>query len=337
MNTKVNQVYICCTIYHVYISILKAYNDKKNNQKTLLIVLKDGLDDSTYVEKSVNAIGVFTNVISINGYQTVDRLKHKLGVYNYLFNRSKALVDLFENDNINLLDHNDFIQKSEINLFQINRSKAYFLIKYKKNFFRMFEDGIGAYTQTLSFKRYFIRKYILNIPLLKGYDKEVKEIWVRFPEKMKDKILLSKVKELNLNALESDLTKEDQKNIVSGFIGDLSIDNSDIKRAIIITQPLSEFNITTLDKKIKVYDYIVNTCRKEGYEIFIKSHPKDELVYSDYFNDVIVLPKQFPLELFNLSEDFSFDLGYTVFSTALENMNNVTNKVFLGKETLEQF
>lgn len=335
MASKISQVYVCCTIYHVYISILKAFEHKKNGEETLLIVLKDGLDDHESVEKSISDIDVFTNVIFINGYKVVDKLKSKLGYFNYIFNRSKSLVELYEGSNENLIAFDCFIQKSEINLFQINRAKAFFLIKYKNNFFRMYEDGVGAYSQTLSFSRYFTRKYILRTPLLKGYDSEVKEIWVRFPEKMNDKILSKKVKKFNLVDSENSLSDIEKKKIVYSFIGKMSIKNSDSKRAIIITQPLSEFKITTLENKIKVYSYIIDICRKEGYDIFIKNHPKDELVYTDFYADVNVLPKQFPLEVLNLSKDFNFHYGYTVFSTALENLKYVENKVFLGKEFLE--
>jgi hypothetical protein len=36
-----NQVYCGCGVYHVYIAILKAYEDKRDGRKSILIVIND--------------------------------------------------------------------------------------------------------------------------------------------------------------------------------------------------------------------------------------------------------------------------------------------------------
>ncbi|WP_452220333.1 polysialyltransferase family glycosyltransferase [Lacinutrix salivirga] len=334
MNSKSNQTFVCCTMYHVYIAMLKAFQYKKEGQQSLLILLKDGVDEPKNIYDAVEKIGVFNDVILIHGYTLVHKMKKKIGMANYLFNRSRSLVKHFEKHNPNLVEKKAFIENSEINLFQINRSKAYFLIQFKNNFFRMFEDGVGTYTERLKLPRLIMRKYVLRFPLLKGYDPQVKEVLVRYPKKMNDPYLAKKIRKLDLEAIENSLTEHEKKTIVKGFLNNFEItENSN--RALIITQPLSEFNITTEAKKIAAYKSIIDRCKAEGFEVFIKNHPRDLTNYLEIDNSITVLPQQFPLEVLNLSETFNFRIGYTLFSTALENIKHVEEKVFLGKEYLD--
>lgn len=334
MTSKTNQTFVCCTMYHVYIAMLKAFQYKKEGQKSLLILLKDGVDEPNNIYDAVLKIGVFDDVILINGYTLVHKMKKNIGMVNYLFNRSKSLVKHYEKHNLNLVEKKAFISQSEINLFQINRSKAYFLIEFKNNFFRMFEDGVGTYIERLKLQRLIMRKYVLRFPLLKGYDPQVKEVLVRYPEKMKDPYLAKKIRKLDLVAIENALTANEKETIVNGFLNDFKVAKSD-NRALIITQPLSEFNITTEAKKIAAYKSIIERCKAEGFEVFIKNHPRDLTNYRKIDATVTILPQQFPLEVLNLSEAFNFKKGYTLFSTALENIKHVEEKVFLGKEYLE--
>ena len=323
-------------MYHVYIAMLKAFQYKKEGHQSLLVLLKDGVDEPNNIYDAVSKIDVFEDVILINGYTLVHKLKKKLGFANYLFNRSNSLVKHYEKYNLNLVEKQEFIMNSEINLFQINRSKAYFLIQFKNNFFRMFEDGIGTYTERLKLPRLIMRKYVLRFPLLKGYDPQVKEVLVRYPEKMNDPYLLKKISKLDLEAIENSLTENEKQAIVVGFLNDFEISENN-NRALIITQPLSEFNITSEEKKIAAYKSIIERCKAEGFEVFIKNHPRDLTDYGKIDTTVTILPQQFPLEVLNLSKSFNFKKGYTLFSTALENIKHVEEKVFLGKEYLDNF
>ena len=249
-----------------------------------------------------------------------------------MINRAKALVKLMESENPQLLENEEFFRNSEFNLFEINRTRAYFIIKYPNNLMRMHEDGLSAYSRKLSYSRIFNRKYITRYPLLKGHDKQVKEFLVQYPEKIYDKVLKDKVKKLDINDLEKGLTETEKINIVSAFLDDYPILNSE-KRALIITQPLSELNLMTESTKVNMYKDMVKDAIKHNYKVYIKMHPREQTDYKLLFEDsVIIMPKLFPLEVFNLSKAFNFEKGYTYHSSALGNLKYINEKVFYNKD-----
>jgi len=326
-----NQVYVCCSTFHIYISILEAYKYKKMGHESILIFIIDKINDAENLIPVLKNIEVFDDIVPIKGYSITDRMKKKIGFFNYMFNRAQSLVNLFEEENPELVKYKDFIEHSELNLFEVNRTRAYFIIKYPKIFMRMHEDGYGAYSQKLSPIRIFNRKYITRFPLLKGHDEEVKEFKVQHPEKIFDKALKSKAKKMDLDALQDALSKEEKNKIVSSFLGENTIEESH-NRALIVTQPLSEIGKMSEQKKVDIYSSMVEDAKTSGFNVYLKMHPRELTDYKSIFGNTIkMIPKLFPLEIFNLSSDFSFKKGYTISSTALGNLKYVEKKFFFDK------
>ena len=325
-----NQTFVCCSTYHVYVSILEAYKFRKLGQESVLIFFNDVISGIDGFLQSVESIGVFKKIIVVQGYTIMRNMKKEHGWWKYITGRSEIIVDRYERNNPELLDYEKFITESEINLFQLNRTRAYFLIKYPNNFFRMYEDGYGVYQQKLPALRRFNRKYITKLPLLKGHDPQIKEVWVSFPEKVTDKILIPKLKKLEIDVLETALTDAEKAHIVQCMIGNITLRAE--QSTVIITQPLSEDDYCSEEIKIELYRKLVDQELEDGNTVYIKTHPRERTVYPFAGDKVVFLPKYFPLEVFNLAESLKIDKAVSFFSTALFNLKHVENKVMYGEE-----
>lgn len=333
-----NQVYCGCGVYHIYISILKAFEDKRNGRKSLLVIINDRTDGIEDFIPKLKGLDVFEDVVSVKSYGIFDVLKKRIGLYNYIFKRAQAIQNEFEDANPHILNYHDFIQNAEINLFHIVRTRAYFLIKYPENSFRMMEEGTGTYVQTLPFLRFLKRKYFMKFPLLMGYDKQVKEVVVQFPEQMKAKILRDKAVKLDLYGLEQSLTSSDRKQIVEIFQGEQIDLYSTKKKAIILTQPLQStgFKVDTKEM-VRIYSDFVNQAQASGCdEIFFKEHPREDVSYEDFFPENPFIPKLMPIEVLNLDENIKFDWGYTICSGSIDNLKNLEQKINLGRDYLKK-
>jgi hypothetical protein len=327
-----DQTFVCCSTYHVYISILEAHKYRKQGYESILIFFDDVITGIEGFLQNVDDIGIFKKVIVVKGYTIMRNLKKKHSFWKYITGRSKIIVDLYEKNNTGLVDYDAFIAGSEINLFQINRTRAYFLIKYKKNFFRMYEDGYGTYQQKLPAIRRFNRKYITKLPLLKGHDPQVKEVWVNFPERVTDKVLIPKLKKLDILSLEAHLNESEKDNVVECMIGNITLRPD--RSTIIITQPLSEDDFCSEAIKINLYEGLVEQELAAGNIVYIKTHPRERTIYPFRHENTMFLPKYFPLEVFNLSSKVHIAKAVSYFSTALFNLKHVENKVLLGEDFL---
>lgn len=326
-----NQTFVCCSTYHIYLAILEAYKYKKMGYESKLVFITDKIVEGEKLIHKLEKIDAFKTVIPIKGYSILKDLKKRVGIFNYIFNRASALKEVMEAENPQLLEYEEFFSNSELNLFEINRTRAYFIIKYPNNFMRMHEDGLSAYHKKLSYTRIFNRKYITRYPLLKGHDKQVKEFLVQFPEKIYDKVLKDKVRKLDVNLLENGLTEQEKIKIVSIFLDDYPIVDFE-KRALIITQPLSELDFMSESEKINLYKDMITDAINDNCKVYIKTHPRERTDYKLVFGDsVIVMPKLFPLEVFNLSKAFNFEKGYTYHSSALGNLKYINKKIFYDK------
>lgn len=315
--------------------MLLAYEARRAGQKSLMVLINDRVPDIESLIPGLKKIGVFDDIVSIRAYSILTDFKKHLGTYNYLFNRQNGLVSIYERENPQLLERDAFIRDSQVNMFHIVRTRAYFLIKYPQNKFRMIEEGSGTYLHKMPVLRYLKRKYLIKFPILMGHDPQVKEVLVQQPDKMRDPILRSKSKILDLQKLQDDLTDDQKQEILECFLG-VRPNYDKSAKFLLITQPLSEDGIVSEDHKIAVYAKIVASAKQNGYEVYLKTHPREFTDYTKLFNDVKFIPQLFPIEVFNLDPKYEFETGMTVFSGSLDNLSNVRHKISLGRSILSE-
>jgi hypothetical protein len=135
-----NQVFVCETLYHLYIAILKAYSAPES-----LLVVTDFTPSMGQLIPRIQKEKIFCNIVFISSNAKVMRSYDNYSFFEKTFHRSRCIIDAFEhNSDIHL--HSAFIQYAEINLFMaLGYTSAYFVDKYRKSFIRLIEDGERTY------------------------------------------------------------------------------------------------------------------------------------------------------------------------------------------------
>lgn len=328
-----NQVYVCGTYFHIYISILKViYSADKLSKK--LIVINDRTPDVERIFKPLEDSGYFNFVVHVPFVKISNKIK-KSKFLSRVINRNKNVMEFVET-NSEIQKYDAFIKNAEINLFSnLGLSPAYFILRYKDNFIRMLEDGEGNYISRIGHFQAFKRKYILNTVVGEGLDKEIREIEVQFPEKL-SKRLAKKGKKLELKKMEQELRAEDLEKIIDIFMGGHDICVEGKKKLLLITQPLSEDGHMTEVQKLKLYNDILKPYA-DAYSVFVKGHPRELTDYRGKLNYAFTsIPQGFPLEMFDLLKGIHFEVGVTVSSSSLSNIKCVDKKILLGRTYFKQ-
>lgn len=328
-----NQVYVCGTYFHIYLSILKIVFST-NKQAKNLIVINDRTPGIERIFKPLAESGYFDCVVPVP-FVSISKKINKSRFLARVVNRNKNVIQFVEAHS-EIQKYDSFIKNAEINLFSnLGLSPAYFLLRYKKNFFRMIEDGEGNYISRIGRFQAFKRKYILNTVIGEGHDKAVREIEVQFPEKLNSRIL-KKGKRLELKKMEQALSPENLDAILSIFMGGMEINVEGKKKVLLITQPLSEDGHMNEAQKIKLYNTMLEPFAND-YTVFVKGHPRELTDYRGRLNhDFTMIPQGFPLEMFDLLKGIHFEVGLTVSSSSLANIKCVDKKIVVGRAYFHQ-
>jgi len=320
--------FVATTIYHLYLIILLLEKDRLDNvvNNNLLVI----------IEHTDNLEGIIDNLLKYNYFRKVVVIPNKktqkkiLGKFNYIFNR-KELIKILDNQCIGLKEEEKFIENSKIFISDIDSSKNYFYLKFKSKNFSMIEGGSLTYVLIPSKFKILKKKFFKNGFIENGFDYNVKEVYALNPIKL-PKILAKKAVKIDIEAISKRLSNE---RIQINF--NISL-NTKEKKALIITQNIyDEGYVESEIDKINIYKNLISKI-PSNYKVFIKVHPRERTDYALHIDDVTVFPKTFPAELFLLLGNNTFDVGYTLFSTALDNLKDcVKNKKFVALDYIQNF
>jgi|TARA_Y100000294_G_C8547799_1_gene333951 hypothetical protein len=274
---------------------------------------------------------IFCNIVFISSNAKVMRSYDNYSFFEKTFHRSRCIIDAFEhNSDIHL--HSAFIQYAEINLFMaLGYTSAYFVDKYRKSFIRMIEDGERTYATRLGVLKILKRKHIYKSYIGEGLDEEIVEIEVQNPGRLPENIR-HKGKKLDLRKLSGQISDVESKQLLRIFSVDKIKFPNHKKGILLITQPLSEDSFVSEEEKIELYKKILDEYT-DGEKIYIKVHPREKTDYENVFNvDYQIIPRDFPIELFDLLPNVYFEKSITIWSGAVNNLNCVGEKVFLGMD-----
>ena len=320
-------IYVCLTIFHTYVSLLNILNNKKQT----LLILTDNIVD---VDKLQSAISNYIEFIDI---VVIDNLKSKSKIVNSLKNRI-FYYDFFFFYYMNFIQkYDDILSKNTINIFNDTEYFNMYLIK-KYNNFNLLEDGVWMHPLLKKDLKFFVKYYLLRQPKKFGNDKKIKNIIVQDIKRLPE-YLHVKGKIYSLFELQKKLCTKDITILKKIFLSDFGIDaikNSSKKKMVILTQPISEENYITKQEKIKVYTDIIKKYNKNNdYIVFIKNHPRDLTNYDEYLDDVIIIPHYIPFEILTLENKIHFDIGITLWSSSIYNVDFIEEKIFLGQEYID--
>lgn len=327
--------YVGSTIYHIYLSILhiirsSQYNINNTGENILFLI-----ESTPNIEKLIPNLKkrFFRDVYIIS-----ERKEHvnDLGKFNYTFKRKEKLVPYLEKKHPELVKEKEFLNISSLYLCDVDSSKSYFLYKYGYKEISMIEDGANTYRQRRTKFELFAKMYITKTLIGGGFDKETKKIYAQFPEKL-PKPLLKKAIELNIKKEVAKLNQDIKDELFNLFLPKTSFTLNKNNNALILTQPISEDQVIKNEEtKIEIYKDVISKV-PSNLNIVLKVHPREITQYDKYFSDITILPALFPIEILGLKEGFHFKQGYTLFSTALSNLEIVKERFFLGKDYLDKF
>ncbi len=156
-----------------------------------------------------------------------------------------------------------------------------------------------------------------------------------------DPEVLLKLREVPRKDIEDRLTEEDRRNIFEAFFGGREKPDSDDKdqkdRFLLLTEPFAKTGrLENEEQQIALYKRIVDEY-SDGAELVIKAHPRDDLDYKEVFPDALIFEKNVPMEVMNYDNSVRFKRALTVTSSVLQNIINADDKIFLGREYLDEF
>jgi len=330
-----NQVFVCGTLFHVYISILKVLQSGKDDETETLLILNDHTPGIESLQQELLKRSYFSNIIIVNFYGITSKLEKEKSIIARAISRNRLSIRYVE-ENSTITDYYPFIKEAEINLFyNLGLVSSFFLMKFEANYFRMLEDGYRNYKSTVGRFKAFKRKYILRTVIGEGQDKQVQSIEVQFPERLPGRTS-HKGKRLKLKDMQNSLSSEQKNELLLTFLPNDELLIHGHNKLLLITQPISEDRIVSEKKKFKIYNQILKQYANE-YSIFIKTHPREVSEYASNIEFPFTeIPRSFPLEFLDFINDITFDLGVTVFSSAIENVKCINKKIFLGKDFLNR-
>jgi len=117
------------------------------------------------------------------------------------------------------------------------------------------------------------------------------------------------------------LVNEQQKQLIYKiFLGNNKLpETGNAKTALIFTCPLYPENfVKTKEMHIEIYRDLITRLQDEGYQVFIKPHPRDEMDYAKLFNDVEIITKEIPSEILNYNPNLHFNKAVAIASASIK-------------------
>lgn len=314
---KSRRIYICHTVYHVYIALLKA---SKENRTDILLV--DTISNAKELKKRLSLAGIFDNIFIVDRQEIFGKvIRTFLG--NYINNRLRK----------NIISTNlSFLKEyKEVYIFNDYSELGDYLELTKKEY-HLLEDGLDTFKQFDQYKDighgYCLKKVlylIFGIPYSVGMNNYCLDVEVNDGNELKTKLLHPIIVQ-NRKQLLEEISESYLSTIFEVFgVGKI---NPSGNKLLLLTQVLREILVVNNDnEQVELYR---NALVKygDGYNIYIKPHPRDLIDYCDIEKDfgAICLDRNVPMEVYSLLPGMNFKVVLTYSSTAA-NTKNLAEKI----------
>lgn len=311
------RLFICHTVYHVYITLLKAYKYKKID-----IALVDTIVNIYELQERLQTSGIFENVLIIDRGKIFGKpIRTFLG--NYINNRLRIKKI---SKNLEFLDN-----YKEIYIFNdYSEMGDYLELKDKK--YHLLEDGLDAFKQFNQYKDighgHGVKKilyFLFKIPYSVGLNRNCLDIEVNDEQGIQTNLIHPIIVQ-NREILLKSVTNNYFNTMLEIF--NAKYINTSDNKLLLLTQILKEILVVNSDKEqIELYRSAIKKYGK-GYDIYIKPHPRDNIDYSSIekeFN-AVCLDRNIPMEIYSLLPGMHFKILMTYSSTAA-NMNGLGDQI----------
>ena len=321
------KVYVAETPYHLLICITKTILEKRINKDVVFVcrwIITPSIDDNLH--------RIFKDVVYFGGKKTiVDLLRLKIYLLQlpFLSNWAKKKIKQEEN----------WFNKRDIFLFNDNNYYGC-LLNSLRIYYNLIEDGLNCYSMKRDIFLIEMKKRSKTFRLLKfswesfGLSKYTKSIEVNDASK----ILIDHPNIIERSREKMFRTLNDSEiDTIAKIFNYQPLNIPSLHEAsLLLTQPLSEDQLISHEKKIKIFKYLVD--KYSIGTLYIKVHPRDKDDYSIIFPNAIVLGmSEIPFEVYLLKERLHFRRAISAFTTLMDAVFCADEKIQLGMDWVLNF
>ena len=299
------RMYICVTPYQLLLTILKIEDGKSE------LVLQEGITDKEIIsnlskERIFKKIDIL-NMLIFDGVKKYITNKRKMAGF---ITRFKGVDDIYTYN-----DHTPIgwvLDKHKIRYNLIEDGYNFFSYKYTD-----FRNRIFTKKSTIQdYKDLLKHLFFLRRTKGPGFSKYCQSIEVNDISVVPKDERYHKFKEVPRKDLFNNISEERKQLILRVFdVEELS--EVAEKSVLILTQPLSiDGLMNSDDKQYGFYKKICDKYLSEGYEVYLKPHPRDTITY-EKINGVNLIAQSVPMELIEMVSNVKFERIITHSSTAI--------------------
>ena len=218
-------------------------------------------------------------------------------------------------DTVNIfIDHftiGAYLDKYKISYNTIEDGYNFFMYEY-----RDFRGKLFTKEATIQDYKEFIKHILFCKKNKPGFGKYCQSIEVNDISVVPKDERYHKFKEVPRKDLFNNISEERKRLILRVFDVEELSEVKD-KSVLILTQPLSVDGLmNNNDKQYGFYKKICDKYLSEGYEVYLKPHPRDSVTY-EKMNEIKLIAQTVPMELIEMVSDVKFEKIITHSSTAI--------------------
>ena len=333
------KIYACFSIYNLLIALVKALIS--NEQVDLLVGSQT--PNSGVLLPRIQKLDCVNKIYFFNS-QDYKKITYKNKIDKFLHSKNREIEYVEQRLEINWKDYEDniylFNDFEILGFYFVDRRIRYHLIEDGLNFFTYFNKYYNVKPNTYSGWHVKVKNFlnILHRPF--GANQYVIDIEVNSLENLV--IDTSKVVVVPRQQLYDRLNDLQKKVLYQVFCQNPVKQNLDDEKKdmLLCTQPLYlDGQLSDLKTQIQVYKDIIAEYAQKGYRICIKPHPRDDSDYTEICEQYQcwLIDRFIPSEVLNFNPDISYDLALSVTTTAIEALNFVKERKYLGFDYLEKY
>lgn len=332
---KSNKIYICHTFYHTLVSLVKEIKENGGAD----IVLCDTIPELESLRENIVKSGIFNNVFVYSERKCIEKSNNRKildRISNIFFNYEKKKIysPSFELNNLTYQEVNIFNDYSYLGIY-LRASKIYYnILEDAKDSYKVLDHYMKIdYHKTIKGK---IFGFLYETRYCHGKSKYTRIVEVNDDQNIK--VPIEKIRVKDKKKMFNSLTKEQKLTIYRIFTRNKKVRVTKSKNSILIlTQPLFEDStVKSEEVQQRVYQDIIEAyC--QGFDIFIKPHPRDNFNYKEAFNNITLMDKNMPTEILNFNPEIKFQKAITVTSSSINAIDFIEDKLYLGFDWLKKY
>ncbi|MCD8311573.1 MAG: alpha-2,8-polysialyltransferase family protein [Firmicutes bacterium] len=330
------KLFFCSTYYHTLITFIKSITE---HERVDLVLWNDMPGFDKLYERLLQS-GQFNNIYLYDATRWKNEVNLNTRFGKRLFDRSviKRLIPKLlgfpvssMREYAGIYFYNDMVPPAR---YCIYSQIPYHLIEDALDYFSYFDQYWNI--KESSFSRNGWRKRVKSIMGIGytagGQNDSCMDIEVNDSASIKiprDKIIVYPRKELF-----GLLSEQERKRVYAVYAGDAKVKMAKKKSVIIFTQPLFKDNfVSSMEEQTLIFESIISEYCRNGFQVTLKPHPRDLLDYTQLIEryGCEYIDKNIPSEILNFDNDAVFDEAVSITSTAINFLENVMVKRFLGR------